>query len=336
MINIRKLIPDIWKPGKFHGMRKKNDFFEGWYFKMVDSSEEYAYAVIPGVSISKDPSRSHSFVMFIDARAKRMRYFRYALDDFKASDEKFELTIGESFFSTEGMSLNLQQGGDLTFARTSFKNTYPWPVKLLSPGVMGWYAFVPGMECYHGILSMDHAIEGFIEVNGIRTDLTGGRGYIEKDWGVSMPSSWIWMQTNHFDREGISLSGSIAKIPWFGSYFTGYVFGFLYDKKLYKFTTYSGAKVTLLDVTADNIRIRLENKEYRLDIDADRSEGVELPAPKLGEMTAKVNESLNSSINVSLLRKKGPGTELIYSGTGGNAGLEFVGDIEELIKGLRK
>ena len=58
-------------------------------------------------------------------------------------------------------------------------------------------------------------------------------------------------------------------------------------------------------MTDDNIRIRLENKVYRLDIDADRSEGVELPAPRLGEMTAKVNESLRSSINVNLLRKNG-------------------------------
>ncbi|WP_239451221.1 hypothetical protein [Methanosarcina horonobensis] len=144
------------------------------------------------------------------------------------------------------------------------------------------------------------------------------------------------MQTNHFDREGISLSGSIAKIPWFDSYFTGYIFGFLYDKKLYKFTTYSGAKVTVLNVTKDNIRMRLESNVYQLDIDADRSEGVELPAPKLGEMTAKVNESLNSRINVALLRKNGSGTELIYSGTGRNAGLEFVGNIAELVKGLKK
>lgn len=303
---------------------------------MVDSSEKSAYAVIPGVSISKDPSKSHAFVMFLDARAQRMRYFRYPLDGLKASDKKFELTIGGSFFSTDGISLNIEQGEDLITAHISFREAYSWPVKLLSPGVMGWYAFVPGMECYHGILSMDHSIEGFIEVNGIRTYFTGGRGYIEKDWGVSMPSSWIWMQTNHFDREGISLSGSIAKIPWFGSYFTGYIFGFLYNKKLYKFSTYSGAKVTLLDVTADNIRIRLENKEYRLDIDADRSEGVDLPAPKMGEMTAKVNESLSSSINVTLLKKKGSGNELIYSGTGRNAGLEFMGDIAELKKGLKK
>lgn len=265
-----------------------------------------------------------------------MSYFRYPLDGLKAGDKKFELTIGGSFFSTGEINLNLEQGGDRIIARISFKDIYPWPVKLLSPGVMGWYAFVPGMECYHGILSMDQAVKGFIEVNGIRKDLNGGRGYIEKDWSVSMPSSWIWMQTNHFDRNGISLSGSIAKIPWLGNYFTGYIFGFLCDKKLYKFTTYSGAKVTGLDVTDNNVQIRLESKVYRLDIDADRSEGVELPAPRLGEMTAKVSESLCSSINVTLLRKTGPVTKLIYSGTGRNAGLELVGDIAELTKGLKK
>jgi hypothetical protein len=327
---------EIWKPGIFHGRRKKKNFFEGWYFKILDHSEKNAYVIIPGVSITSDPLKSHAFVMFLNAKEKRMRYFRYPLDKLKASDKNFELMIGESSFSIDGINLNLKQGKDVISAHIGFKNLYPWQVRLLSPGAMGWYAFVPGMECYHGILSMDHSIEGLIEIDGIKTDLTSGRGYIEKDWGVSMPSSWIWMQTNHFDRVGISLSGSIAKIPWRGNYFTGYIFGFLYDNKLYRFTTYSGAKVTELDVTDNNIHILLEDKIYRLDIYAERAEGIELPAPKMGEMTVKVNESLSSNINVTLFRKNGSSKELIYSGNGRNAGLEFVGNIAELIKGLKK
>jgi hypothetical protein len=35
---------------------------------------------------------------------------------------------------------------------------------------------------------------------------------------------------------------------------------------LYEFATYSGAKVIGLDVTDDNIQIRLENNVYQLDI----------------------------------------------------------------------
>lgn len=90
------------------------------------------------------------------------------------------------------------------------------------------------------------------------------------------------------------------------------------------------------NVTDDNIRLRLENKVYHLDIDAERSESVELHAPRLGEMTAKFNESLYSSINAALLKKTGPGTKIIYSETGRNIGLELVGDVEELTKRLKK
>lgn len=326
---------NTWKPEAFHGRGKKKDFFEGWYFKMVDRSENAAYAIIPGVSISENHFKSHAFIMFLDARVHQMYYFKYPLDDLKTCDNRFELSIGRSFFSISEMRLSLEQGEKRIVARMGFKDTYPWPVRLLSPGVMGWYAFVPGMECYHGILSMDHALEGFVEIDGIKTDLNNCRGYIEKDWGVSMPSSWIWMQTNHFGRSGISLSGSIAKIPWFGKYFTGYIFGFLFDKKLYEFTTYSGTKITRLEATENKIQIRLENKKYCLSIVADRSKGVKLPVPRLGEMKAKVDESLHSSISVELLRKNGSRTELIFSGIGRNAGLELVGDITKLTGGLK-
>jgi hypothetical protein len=323
----------IWNPGAYHGRGKKN-FFEGWYFKMVDRSEANAYAVIPGVSLAG--ANSHAFIMFLDARAHKLRYFSYPLEEMYADENKFELAIGKSTFSLAAMHLDMGSREDRVVARADHMGPYPWPVRLLSPGAMGWYAFVPGMECYHGILSMDHAIDGYVETAGGHIDLTGGRGYIEKDWGASMPSSWIWVQTNHFDMAGVSLSGSIAKIPWRGNYFTGFIFGFLYDKKLYEFTTYSGAHIVGLQADDDNIRLRLENKQYRLDIDAARAGGVELPAPKLGDMTAKVNESLNSRIGVALSRKKGTGVEPVFTGTGRNAGLELVGDVAQLLPGLRR
>ena len=189
------------------------------------------------------------------------------------------------------------------------------------------------MECYHAVLSFDHKIEGYIEINGIKRDFNDGRGYIEKDWGSSMPSSWIWMQTNHFQKEGISLFGSIANIPWLKSYFTGYIFGLLYDNNIYRFTTYNGAKLDKLNVDEDKIEIKIANKKYILEIDAKRTEGVDLPAPYLGEMTSRVNESLNSNINLKFYKKD---SEIIFSGTGRNAGLEFVGNVNELLSGFKK
>ncbi len=58
-----------------------------------------------------------------------------------------------------------------------------------------------------------------LTINGEPMDLTGGRGYIEKDWGTSFPSAWIWMQCNTFDTPDTSFMLSYARIPWMGSHF---------------------------------------------------------------------------------------------------------------------
>jgi tocopherol cyclase len=319
-----------WKPAVFQGSLKKKNYFEGWYFKAVDKSEENALAIIPGISLTGNDN-SHAFIMVLEARKQKLHYFSFSPTEFKYSKDKFELQIGDNFFSHEKMILNLNGEAQIK-ARFEFQNIIPWPVTLFSPGVMGWYSFIPFLECYHGVLSFNHEIKGYIEINGEKKDFEDGKGYMEKDWGSSMPSSWIWMQTNHFSEDGISLFGSIANIPWLGNFFTGYIFGFLYRNHLYQFTTYNGAKIKDLTLNDHHIKIEVTLKKYRLIIEADRTEGVDLPAPSLGEMTSKVNESLKSLIKVKLYE----GEELLFSGEGRNAGLEFVGDIQELLKGLKK
>jgi hypothetical protein len=296
--------------------------------------EKTAYAIIPGVSMPSDKSKSHSFVMLVDARNQKLYYFRHPEGDFHGNPGKFELEIGKNYFSDERIHLDLDNGTDKIRASLDFKNICPWPVSLFSPGTMGPYAFVPFMECYHATLSFDHDIRGRIEINGSDADFTGGKGYIEKDWGVSMPSSWIWMQTNHFREEGISLFGSIAKIPWLGSYFTGFIFGFFYKKHIYRFATYTGAIIEKLEVSKERIEITVKDKKHTLGIFADRTAGIDLPAPQLGEMTSRVNESLRSNITVGFYMEKPGGNEMIFSGAGRNAGLEFAGDIRELTDGF--
>ncbi|OPY26404.1 MAG: hypothetical protein A4E28_02513 [Methanocella sp. PtaU1.Bin125] len=273
--------------------------------------------------------------MLLDARGHRLFYSRYPLESFAARKNPFELTIGDNLFSLRQLRLDIADGPAKVKAELEFRGLHPWPVRLFSPGVMGWYAFVPRMECYHGVLSLTHRIDGYIRVGGDRVDMDGGKGYTEKDWGRSMPSSWIWMQTNHFDEADASLTGSIAKIPWLGHSFTGFIFGLYLRGRLYPFTTYSGAKISKIDVSDSRLAIVMEDRRYRLEIAADRAEGVTLPAPSLGEMSARVNESLRSRIQADLYRKSAPGADWIFSGAGRNAGLEITGDLAELLRGLK-
>ena len=53
-------------PAAYHGHGKKPPFFEGWYYKIVDATEEQRFAIIPGVFLSDDPDRHHAFVQVLD------------------------------------------------------------------------------------------------------------------------------------------------------------------------------------------------------------------------------------------------------------------------------
>jgi hypothetical protein len=41
-------------------------FLEGWYYKLVEASEQARYAVIPGIFLSEDPAEHHAFVQILD------------------------------------------------------------------------------------------------------------------------------------------------------------------------------------------------------------------------------------------------------------------------------
>lgn len=323
-----------WRPAAYHGFRRKRDYFEGWYFKNVTRDESRAVAVIPGVSLTGDPATSHAFVQFADASRGLALAFRYPLSELRAHPSRFDVRLGRSVFGRDGFELDLDDGTNRIRGALSFEGVHPWPVRLFSPGVMGWYALVPTMECYHGVLSFDHGLRGSLEVDGEAVDFTGGRGYVEKDWGTSFPAAWIWFQTNHFDEPGVSLFGSVAKIPWRGRFFTGTLFGLWRGGRLTRFATYTGARIRRLDVDAERISLDVESRDHRLEIRADRREGVDLKAPVRGEMSGKVNETLRAQVEATLTDRRRGGA-VVFSGTGRNAGLELAGDVGVLRAGLK-
>lgn len=326
-----RYLRSIWKPEVYHGFGKKPVFFEGWFFKLVDASGGNTLAVIPGNFVADDPAQSHSFIQILDGITHESYYFRYSAESFKADESVFDITVGASRFTQSSLDLNVRRP-QLTIKGTlSFEDTKPWPVTFFAPGCMGWYAFMPFMECYHGVPSMDHHISGTLERNGKSIDYTGGRGYIEKDWGRSFPSSYVWAQSNHFDREGIAFTGSIAKIPWLGSWFRGFIVGFLFDGKLHRFTTYTGARLRNLDVTETHVRYEVEDGSHRLYVEIERNQTGSLHAPYNRQMLERVSESLDSVLRVSFFRRSRKGDVLLYEGTGRHAGLDINGSMSELL-----
>lgn len=313
----------LFHPEQYHGWGRKKRYFEGWYYKLVDANQSQALAIIPGIAMDEKGNRQ-AFIQVLDGINQSAEYHKFDANEFQPAHGKFELRIADNYFSENEIRLSLPslQG------TIQLTNKVPWPSSWYSPGIMGPYSFVPLMECYHGILSMDHELAGSAVFNNKTIDFNNGRGYCEKDWGRSFPEGYVWMQTNHFSEPGISLKASVAKIPWLGSSFIGFIAGFLYKGKLYQFTTYNTTKLIQCAIDVDMVQLTMENKDFRLEIRANRSGSTELASPIHGLMDGRIEESMTAEIIVELIDLKQ--IKSVFKDTGKMAGLEVAGDITQI------
>jgi tocopherol cyclase len=319
----------IMHPEGYHGDSQKSPYFEGWYFKLIDRTGRHRIAVIPGISMSQDGAGPHCFVQTLDGNTGVTNYHSYPLDVFSADRYSLSIQIGPNVFDARGLTLELAGNEMPVNGQVAFSELHPWPVKWHAPGIMGWYAWVPFMECYHGVLSFDHSIKGTLHINGSPVNFDDGRGYIEKDWGKSFPSAYIWMQSNHFTSVGTSLSASIAIIPWLGSSFRGFIIGLVHKGELYRFATYTGAQTDILRIVGNHVTWSANSRLYRLEITAHHALSGQLKGPNLAIMTRRVPETLQAEITIKLVQISD--VTVLLEDTGLHSGLEIVGDTNSLI-----
>ena len=322
---IAQKIRGIWNPELYHGWRKKKRFFEGWYYKIVSKDEKSAFAFIPGIAMDENGNKQ-AFIQILNGKNSTSEYIKFPFESFKANSKKHIIEIDQNRFTTHSIDLNLPNiRGSL-----KFENVTPWSNSFFSPGIMGPFSFVPFMECYHGILSMDHLITGELSIKNKKVNFTHGRGYTEKDWGHSFPIGYVWMQSNHFREPEISFKCSVAKIPFKIFSFNGFIAGLWLKNKLIEFTTYNFSKVKKCKINDKQVEIEIENPKHILKILVHRSKTATLAAPIQGFMDAKVDESMNSKIEVNLFDKKND--KILFEDIGKNVGCEVAGKFQVLLK----
>lgn len=329
----KSFLEGVRHPEGFHGKGKASPFFEGWYVKLVSEDLSQRWAVIPGIFKGIDKadsnerqSKDEAFIQVLDGSTGRSWFHSFESSEFKASPNKFEVQIGNNFFSETKVVLDLPQLQGTINITTPFR---PWPVTLSSPGIMGWYGLVPFMECFHGIVSFGHQLEGSLSVEGKKQSFSKGKGYIETDWGKGFPSGYIWMHTNHFDfNNETSLIASAAIIPWIGKSFRGFIMGMMHEGKLYSWTTYNGSKELELRVDDKHVFWKVTGPDGTLELKAERTRGGLLHAPLHKDMHRRVEETMDSTVEITLTNKEG---KEVVSGTGTAAALEIFGELEKLL-----
>jgi hypothetical protein len=314
---------NVNKPEIYQGFHKTQKYFEGWYFKLVSKDQLTSLALIPGISLAKkDP---HAFVQVFLVRhgAKptlKNVYIRYPIAEFLPEKTQFKVAVGMNQFSLDHLHLDLKQEGFAIKGDLQILNPTPLNQGFLNPSIMGPFAYVPNMECYHGVISLMHTFKGMLNVNGEWIDFTGGKGYLEKDWGTSFPSSYVWMQGNHFPEDKTSFFFSYANIPYVGLKFQGLICHLYLQGKHYRFATYNGGRVRSELIEDKQVEYVLSRGPYRLRIVGSIDQVVNLPSPKFGKMDHTIKEGLSGEILIWLMR----GKTILYQGKSTLAGIEIM------------
>ena len=301
-------ITNVINPGRFQGLHRRRRYFEGYYVKVVDPTNGLAFALIPGLSYD-EAGVGHSFVQVVDGVAGRAWYERFDVGELRVGGAAFAKTafgfsIARNRFSESGIDVDVPT----LRAVLSFRQNTPWPRKLWSPGAMGPFSFVPGMQCKHGVVSLHHRVAGSVSIDGKPAVTLSDRavGYIEKDWGTSFPLRWTWLQTNHFVGETAPacLMVSAGVVPWVTGAFDGHIAAILWRGRLEVFATYNGSRYQQTE-SGDTVRLAFLKPRPRgsvwlqIETERPRGNGIDLVAPTAeGGMAGKVNESLTATAHV--------------------------------------
>jgi hypothetical protein len=320
------MLKKVQQPILFQGNLQKTNYFEGWYFKQVSADQQTSLSFIPAVSLNE--SDPHSFIQYIlvetndeNQKITHTGYVRYDVSDFSYTNNPFSVTIGSSTFTENLLSIHLEDENFQFHGDINLQEFQPIQTSFLQPNIMGIFGYLPKMECYHGVISMTHKLNGHLTINNKVVDFTEGRGYIEKDWGTSFPKEYIWLQSNHFENKTASLFFSIAHIPFHFTEFEGFICNVVLEGREYRFATYNHSQCEVKEITDAFVHIHLENKNARLSIQAEVLGQGELIAPVQGTMKKAIKEGISGVLSIELKDKT---TGEIFSDTGKNAGIEIV------------
>lgn len=298
----KKIFKQELYQGNFY---KKNNYFEGWYFKHVTNDYKTTISFIIGVSYNEKDS--HSFIQILDNIKNKSYYLRYKLEDFEYNDNPFYIKISDNFFSFEKINMDISDPIKLKVNLEYHKLTQI-NKSVYSPNIMGPFAYLTFLECYHSVISLRHILSGYVNIYDNYVSFEEGIGYIEKDYGISFPQQYLWLQSN---SKNASIFLALAHIPLKKMKFVGLISILEVEEKQYRFSTYNLGKIKKIKIKDNKYLITIIQGTKTLEIIVEGSKTMKLVSPKNGEMKDTVKESLNSIIHVKLFNRK----NIIYSNT---------------------
>ncbi|WP_334145937.1 tocopherol cyclase family protein [Muricomes intestini] len=263
----------------FHGDRKHYPYFEGWYLKHQIEGKTIAF--IPAVHGDENGKWSASLqILLNDGANAGSWYLTWPIEECKIEKNRFWVQLGENIFSEKGISVDIENEELSVHGKIAYSG-----FQTIRGDIMGFFRFLPFMQCRHGIISMYHSLKGNLNINGKNIIFTNGRGYIETDRGQSFPRDYLWTQCGFGNRNSIMVSA--ADVPILGRSFRGCICAIHYNMRPYRLGTYYGARIP----EYEDGRITLKEGRKLLKVTRLDEHPFKLRAPALGSMERMIKES---------------------------------------------
>lgn len=271
------------------GIKKNKNYFEGWYFRVVDNNNCLSF--IFGITYNEE--NPHSFIQVLDQINDQAYYFKFKISDFAYQNNMIK--IKANLFSPTKLKLLVGPFDvDLNIKPVLNLNKH-----LGFTSIMSYFKYLPIPLC-HEIIFMKAEVTGHIKINNDIIKVSG-LGYMEKDLGTKFPQRWLWLQTNSFANNDVSLV--ISKADLFAK-LTGFFCVLNVNNREYRFATYNNAKIKHRIVN-QKLNIEIKKGSYVLKIIVDLKPGHLIIAPiKKAKMEKKIEESLISTLALKLYQNK--------------------------------
>ncbi len=322
-------------PAAGHNTENGLPTYEFWYFKQTTRFQvsghpgQGSLIILPGRL--QNSSDSHAFIQIVDTRSAENRYLRFPLSEFTYRENPFSLSIGPNVFSLSGIHLQAPDDRFPLRFDLSFQSPRPFSSRPLITSMFGPLGPLIKAPWGHEIVSLTHEVAGQGELKR-PVDFTGASGFIEKHWGRSMPSSWIWIQSQDFPlaKKGTAFYLRIARIPGSRGPYNGCIVVLRSGGKEYRFTSIAGGHLELLETEGSTLRLFFRSPQFKLEVLARRHGAGTLRLFHGGRMDKTVDENALSWVRVVLKNRFHRVDEPIFDYSTSSASLEAVGDLTEL------
>ena len=242
-----------------NGEIDRGDWYEWWYYKVVDPVTREAFYFTYGVINPWDNEQtlagSRSVVQVGSFADKTIVTGEFPVTDFHASYSDTNVEIGGNIATARQLKGHVNQNGhdvswDLAFDKQWGFDAMGWSMQQADVSNIYWYP-----------AQASAAVSGTITFDGVVHQFSSAPGYQDRNWGRSFPKWWTWLTSNNFKNSPgtvLAAGGGVPKVLD-SMYVPGLVIGLTHQGHEYVFRNTDGDLINY-DIRWGRWEISAENK----------------------------------------------------------------------------